>query len=357
MDLCKCDMIISQANKLRKYCEAMISFIWTDQNPMYSGRGGTENFTAGQIRELTIMGIDARVITVGQHLENSSSQFTDISFWNVPTINDLEKLDDTIIFVNVPFPIETKNRSFCIFHCPPRLPIHLRAEYKAAMENKTAIVASKYMQNLWSNYLGLPKDSIHVAYPFADPHFAKATRTTTETDITTVLFAGRLVIEKGIYLYLESMHHDVLESGYIFSATTAGNQTFDGKKIEESLKNDSKINLINAKHNPREMAELLAENRILVMPSNSFFWHEGFGMLSVEAQHAGCEVIASNDGGLPETDCGGLTLFEPGNSRDLAETNHRVAQGNQITAEQQAARSQFFTRNQSAKNLLKILDQ
>lgn len=43
----------------------------------------------------------------------------------------------------------------------------------------------------------------------------------------------------------------------------------------------------------------------VVMPSNSHYWHETFGIVSVEAQHAGCRVIASDDGGLPVTDCGG----------------------------------------------------
>ena len=54
------------------------------------------------------------------------------------------------------------------------------------------------------------------------------------------------------------------------------------------------------------------------MPSNSQYWHETFGIVSIEAQHSGCRVIASDDGGLPETDCGGVVLVRPDNAEALA---------------------------------------
>ena len=59
------------------------------------------------------------------------------------------------------------------------------------------------------------------------------------------------------------------------------------------------------------MASLMASHDIVVMPSNSQYWHETFGIVSIEAQHSGCRVIASDDGGLPETDCGGVVLVKP----------------------------------------------
>jgi D-inositol-3-phosphate glycosyltransferase len=40
--------------------------------------------------------------------------------------------------------------------------------------------------------------------------------------------------------------------------------------------------------------------------------------VSIEAQHSGCRVIASDDGGLPETDCGGVVLVGPDNAEALA---------------------------------------
>ena len=66
------------------------------------------------------------------------------------------------------------------------------------------------------------------------------------------------------------------------------------------------------------MAALMGENDIDLMPSNGQYWHETFGIVSVEAQHAGCRVVASNDGGLLETDCGAVTFVESDNAEALA---------------------------------------
>jgi glycosyltransferase involved in cell wall biosynthesis len=66
------------------------------------------------------------------------------------------------------------------------------------------------------------------------------------------------------------------------------------------------------------MAALMSAHDIVVMPSNSQYWHETFGIVSIEAQHSGCWVIASDDGGLPETDCGGVVLVKPDDAEALA---------------------------------------
>src|SRR6202034_1976466 len=66
------------------------------------------------------------------------------------------------------------------------------------------------------------------------------------------------------------------------------------------------------------MPALMARHDLVVMPSNSQYWHETFGIVSIEAQHSGCRVVASDDGGLPETDCGGMVLVSPDNAEALA---------------------------------------
>lgn len=43
----------------------MISFVWSDELPLFAGRGGTESFTIGHIRELVKRGIPARVVSLG----------------------------------------------------------------------------------------------------------------------------------------------------------------------------------------------------------------------------------------------------------------------------------------------------
>ncbi len=88
------------------------------------------------------------------------------------------------------------------------------------------------------------------------------------------------------------------------------------------------------------------------MPSNHYFWQEAFGMLSVEAQHAGCRVVASDTGGLPETDCGNLYLFEPGNSHALAAAIEKAAQAGSVTASLRKKAAKHFTVEQTVDSLL-----
>ena len=120
------------------------------------------------------------------------------------------------------------------------------------------------------------------------------------------------------------MHHTVFR-GYSITVTTAGNQTTNGKVMEAFLRHHPWVKVVEATHTPAETAKLFAKHDIVVMPSNPNYWHEpfgfwreAFGMVSVEAQHAGCYVVATNDGGLKETDCGGLVFFEPGSSYSLS---------------------------------------
>ena len=103
------------------------------------------------------------------------------------------------------------------------------------------------------------------------------------------------------------------------------------------------------------MAKLYASYDIVAVPSNHLYWHEAFGMVSVEAQHSGCKVIASNADGLPETNCGELIMFEPGNSYDLALKIVRATKTGPLLPEQRAEAVQHFTRASSADLLLKAI--
>ena len=77
------------------------------------------------------------------------------------------------------------------------------------------------------------------------------------------------------------------------------------------------------------------------------YWRETFGMISIEAQHAGCYVVASDDGGLKETDCGGLILFEPG--------IQKAASVGSFSNKQRKEAVKHFTRAESVNALLAII--
>lgn len=335
----------------------MISFIWSDQLPLYAGRGGTESFTIGHIRELKERGIDARIVSIGFGTNDGREFYPDIEFLDIEKPAELSKLDDIIVYVNFPHKVVTTHQSFVIFHFPP---LDRRAgwqfDYRCQLSGQIALTNSRYMRSVWADYLDMNQNSIHVIYPFADPAFARVKRPEPRSAKTRVLFAGRLVPEKGIYLFMEALHHNVLDEGFTFTATSAGNQTEIGKTIEHIMRHNPLLRVIEARTSPAEMARLFARYDVVVVPSNHHYWHEAFGMISVEAQHSGCRVIASNADGLPETNCGELMLFEPDNSYDLARKIARAAHIGPLLPEQRADTVTHFTRASSVNALLATID-
>lgn len=204
--------------------------------------------------------------------------------------------------------------------------------------------------------LDVPLDKIHVVYPFADPHFAAVKRVKLKANKTRVLYAGRLIHDKGIYTLLEALHHDILQDGnYSFAVTNAGNQTMHGAVIEHLLRRHPWVRVLAARHTPADMARLFARYDIVVVPSNNKFWHEAFGMVSVEAQHSGCRVVASAADGLPETNCGDLILFEPGNSLALAQAIVQARKAGPVKGAQRQQAAKHFGRAESVDALLTIL--
>jgi D-inositol-3-phosphate glycosyltransferase len=326
---------------------------------MYSGRGGTETFTIGKIRELKERGIAARVITLGLGEEDGREFYDDIEFKNLKNPKELSELDDTLIYVNFPFKVPTKKPSFVFFHYPPldarsRLdPPDIRKDLRP---DTTIMTNSRYLRSVWADYLDLNSNQIHIVYPFADPSFSSVRRPKRTWEKTRVLFAGRLIPDKGVFLFLEMIHHELMRTGYEFRATTAGNQTDTGKAIQRILKSSPWVRLLKARKSPTEMARLYARHDIVVVPSNNKYWHEAFGMVSVEAQHSGCRVIASNADGLPETNCGELVLFKPGDSYDLAQKIVKVTKTGPILKSQRDDTITHFTRKSSVDSLLTVLE-
>src|SRR5690606_4836122 len=116
------------------------------------------------------------------------------------------------------------------------------------------------------------------------------------------------------------------------------------------------IGLVAARKTPAGMAALMADHDIVVMPSNSQYWHETFGIVSIEAQHAGCRVVASDDGGLPETDCGAITLVVPDDADALAHGIREAVALGTVSAGARTHAATRFTVAQSVDDLLAVLD-
>jgi len=335
----------------------LISFIWSPGNPLPAGTGGSENYTIGQVRELTRRGIPAQVVTVGLGASDGRDGFTGIPFLSLPALAGVSDLDGTVVFVNEPHAVPTRHPSFLILHNPP--PIRERAFAIEGTRERAVIVTSQYAAALWSAYLDVDIATINVVYPFAEPGFAVQPRSGREDGTTRILFAGRLSPEKGIYTLLETLHIDIIEQdpGLTFTATTAGADKPQGKIIEQLLRTHPGVSVVASCKTPSTMAALMTRHDIVVMPSNSQYWHETFGIVSIEAQHSGCRVVASDDGGLPETNCGGMVLVSPDNAEALAWGIREAVNSGPLSANARRDAGVMFTVGQSVDALLKVFAQ
>jgi glycosyltransferase involved in cell wall biosynthesis len=339
--------------------QKLISFIWSPGNPLPAGTGGSENYTVGQVRELNRRGTPAQVVTVGLGTDDGRTDFTDVPFRSLTTLSEVGGLDGTVVFVNEPHPVPTKHLAFLILHNPPPIRQDKRAFAVDGTRNRALIATSRYAAALWAAYLDVDVATINVVYPFAEPCFAEQSREDTAAGTTRILFAGRLSPEKGVYTLLETLHIDVIEQdlALTFTATTAGADKPQGKIIARLLGEHPGIAVVTSRKTPATMAALMAVHDVVVMPSNSQYWHETFGIVSVEAQHSGCRVIASDDGGLPETDCGGMVLVEPDNAEALAWGIRAAVASGPITSTARHAAAMKFTVEQSVDTLLKVFAQ
>lgn len=335
----------------------MISFIWSPGHRLPAGTGGSENYTVGQVRELNRVGVGAQVVTVGLGVEDGREEFTDVPFLALEGLAEVGGLDGTVIFVNEAHETSTRNPAYLILHNPPPIREQHHAFATAGTRDKTLIATSRYAAALWAEYLDVDVETIQVVYPFAEPEFAARARSPRPPGHTRVLFAGRLSPEKGIYTLLEMLHLDIIEqdADLTFIATSAGSDKPQGAIIEQILVAHPGLSVVPACKTPADMAALMADHDVVVMPSNSQYWHETFGIVSVEAQHAGCRVVASDDGGLPETDCGGLVLVEPDNAEALAAGLRLAIEAGPLTGEARRRAGTVYSVEQSVRELLDML--
>ncbi len=318
---------------------------------MLAGTGGSETFTAGHIRELLRRGIKAQVVTIGHGRKDGRKDFADIPFLALENASGISQLSGTVVFVNRVYNVSTKNKAAIILHYIPPMAAE-RKQRQADTSDKILIATSIYSGQQWALYLDIPYSRLHIVLPFADPFFGNVRRAKAAQK-TRILYAGRLHPEKGIYTILEMMHENVMrKNGHRVSIVTAGQHVEEGKTIAHMLREYPYAALIPARKKVEEMARLLSQSDILLMPS---VFAEPFGMLSVEAQHAGCRVVASNIGGLPETNCGLLTLIEPRSPRALIRgIEQAVALGAATKKERDEAKGNFML-NVSVDSLLSAL--
>jgi glycosyltransferase involved in cell wall biosynthesis len=336
----------------------MISFVWSSKYPFIAGAGGSENYTVGQIRELKRRGIPARVLVLGHDIAASCEDFPDLTIQTLPSKAALSEIDDTLVFVTYPLNVPTLRPSYAILHCPPpgRAPDDPLFD-PAGLKGKRLITPSKFATKMWRKYMNSGMmTQVPTVHPFAEPCFAEVQRPQPKSSAQKILFAGRLSPEKGIYTLLAALHMQSLQKRRAeITVTSAGSHSDDGKILLPLLQAHPSITVVPSQRTPEAMATLMAQHDVVVMPSTRIFWQETFGIVSVEAQHAGCRVVASRAGGLPETDCGGLILTEPDNPKALAASINRALVLGPLTAAERNRAKAKFTVQKSVDALLDVI--
>jgi glycosyltransferase involved in cell wall biosynthesis len=157
----------------------------------------------------------------------------------------------------------------------------------------------------------LPVRSVVIGNPFEPGEFADFGESHGTRDI---VFMGRLVSSKGCDLVLRAL--GILKSeGILPSLSIIG----DGPEMPALKRRTAELDLsaqVEFRGVLREgRGREVARHKIMVVPST---WEEPFGVVALEGIAAGCVVVASRSGGLPEAvgPCG--VLFANGDVEGLA---------------------------------------
>lgn len=143
-------------------------------------------------------------------------------------------------------------------------------------------------------------------------------------------FVGRLVSDKGADLLLRALA--ILKGRGLQPQLTIIGEGPERPQLDELVRELELEGLVSfsgpkAQH---EVAELLREHRVLVVPS---LWQEPFGVVALEGIASGCVVLGSEGGGLPEAigPCG-LT-FPNGDAHALAERLEQLLSDHELVRE------------------------
>jgi spore coat protein SA len=163
-------------------------------------------------------------------------------------------------------------------------------------------------------------DASLVLYNGADQSiFYPAPERKCDPETATVLFAGRLVADKGVHVLLDAMR--LLENqGVRLRAHIVGSSGFGtGKETEYTrrLKGASPANVVFLPYcSGAALGNLFREADIFCSPS---VWEEPFGLVNVEALACGLPVVSTYGGGSDEIFAhGGGILVERGSAAQLA---------------------------------------
>jgi len=170
-----------------------------------------------------------------------------------------------------------------------------------------------------------------------------------------LIFVGRLIKDKGVFLLLEAMTK-LNARGIYPTLTIVGSGPESDALIQQvkALGLGEQILMVGPK-GPAEIAKLLNRHQILVAPS---VWQEPFGVVALEGIACGCVVVGSDGGGLKDAigPCG--ITFPNGDAAALASCLARLLREPDAWTRHRAdavSHLQQYTRAAVASSYLKVL--
>jgi spore coat protein SA len=175
-------------------------------------------------------------------------------------------------------------------------------------------------------------DTSSVLYNGADQSvFYPAAERNRNPEIVTVLFAGRLVADKGVHVLLEAMR--LLEKeGVRLKAQIVGSSNFGTGKETDYTKRLKRTSPANVAFLPycsgTRLGNLFREADIFCSPS---VWEEPFGLVNVEAFASALPVVSTYGGSSSEIFAhGGGILVESGSAVQLASALRLLAENPEL---------------------------
>jgi 1,4-alpha-glucan branching enzyme len=210
-------------------------------------------------------------------------------------------------------------------HTPLQYAIH-QIETGLVQKSDRLICCSRYMQNELQHLYGPTAKRPVVIVNGVKP----ITLFKRSTANQTILYVGRLVIEKGVQHLLAALP-GLLGWFAKLELVIAGNGPYQSElqQLAAALQIQNRVHFVGFV-TETERNRLLAECRVAVFPS----LYEPFGIVALEAMTAGVPVIVSRTGGLVETvvhEAVGLS-FTPGDVADLQNCLMRILKNPQWAA-------------------------
>lgn len=217
-------------------------------------------------------------------------------------------------------------------------------------EAEAVIVVGEKLKLDVVNGFGIPENNVHVLSMGVNTEIFKPTdkkvaRESLNLSIEgkLILFVGNVIEEKGILELVEafSIHQKSSMADQLYIVGSRKDSTFESTLQSVIQGSDVKgIHFVNPV-GQEDLALWMAAADVLALPS----YHEGFGLVALEAMAVGTRVVATNVGGLPYllADGAGI-LVEPRDSKALATGIEQAlsSEGNQFERAQQKVNEHSF---------------